>query len=106
MATHTPGPWITAGYSSIVGAPVVAASGRTVAKVAHTYIPDMPQEYIDECVMNGHLIAAAPDLFSALRDILQLLRNEAPGTPLNNRQFNDLGIRAYAAIAKAKGETR
>lgn len=51
---------------------------------------------------HAKLISAAPDLLRALEDILEALRIHAPGTALNNHQFDVLGIAAYAAIAKAK----
>ena len=38
------------------------------------------------------------ELRSVLRDILNALRDDAPGTPLNNHKYDQLGIRAYAAL--------
>jgi hypothetical protein len=42
----------------------------------------------------------AKELRDVLRELLEALRREAPGTPLNNHRFDALGAKAYAAIAK------
>lgn len=42
------------------------------------------------------------DLLAALKAVVEALRIHAPGTKLNNHQFDALGIDAYAAIAKAE----
>lgn len=43
------------------------------------------------------------ELASILKDILSALRKDAPGTPLNNHKYDQLGIRAYDAIAHFEG---
>jgi hypothetical protein len=43
--------------------------------------------------------AAARQARDVFGEVLDTLRREAPGTPLNNHRFDGLGIRAYAAIA-------
>lgn len=48
--------------------------------------------------------AQRDELLAVLKDVIATLRQEAPGTPLNNRRFDELGARAYAAIAKAEGK--
>lgn len=40
------------------------------------------------------------EMASVLKDILAALRQDAPGTPLNNHKYDALGIRAYDAIRK------
>lgn len=45
------------------------------------------------------------ELVAVLEEVLEVLRIHAPGTPLNNKTFDQLGIRARAALAMAK-ETR
>ena len=97
-AAHTPGPWVSAPFSSIVGAPVVSQQGRTVAKVSYPYTPGMPQAAIDECVANGHLIAAAPDLLAALK----LIEAEASLADVLGYGWDKARAAARAAIAKAE----
>lgn len=41
-------------------------------------------------------------LVEALEEILEALRVDAPGTPLNNRKYDALGIEARAALAAAR----
>jgi hypothetical protein len=67
----------------------------------------------DFCVFTGvtldeaHFIVRAvnshEELVAALKAILEVLRVEAPGTPLNNQKYDGIGIQAYAALAKAEG---
>jgi hypothetical protein len=44
------------------------------------------------------------DLYESLKELLDMLRREAPGTSLNNHRFDALGIKAYAALRKAESE--
>lgn len=60
----------------------------------------------DEDLANARLIAAAPELLESLMEVMAALRKEAPGTPFNNPRFDALGIKCYAAIAKALGEQK
>lgn len=63
---HTPGPWLAASRaSSVVGLPVVAQSGRSIASVTYFGLGDDFQMHNDECLANARLIAAAPDLLAA-----------------------------------------
>ncbi len=64
---HTSGPWIAAPYSSVVGAPVVSASGRPIATVTYFKIGDGFENHDKESAANGRLIAAAPEMLAALR---------------------------------------
>lgn len=63
---HTPGPWIAAPYSSVVGAPVVAASGRPVASVTYFKVGEGFENHDRESKANGNLIAASPEMLEAL----------------------------------------
>ncbi|CCM77087.1 hypothetical protein [Rhizobium mesoamericanum] len=48
----------------------------------------------------------AQDLYEALKELLDMLRNEAPGTRLNNHRFDALGIKAHTALRKAERSAR
>ena len=45
---------------------------------------------------------AASAMLEALKEVIEVLRIHAPGTPLNNHRFDALGIKAHAAIAAAE----
>ncbi len=78
----TPGPWIAAPYSSVVGAPVVAAiSGRPIAKITYFPLGDGFENHERESIANGKLVESAPDLLNELfkqRDNLVSLRDFDP----------------------------
>lgn len=42
------------------------------------------------------------ELLAVLKEVVETLRREAPGTPLNNHRFDGLGIRANNAINRAE----
>lgn len=97
---HSPAPWRVAdclgpGYLEVVmddndpGVCVVAQIGE--------------QSSEDEEYANAHLISAAPELYEALKEIVAVLRREAPGTVLNGPAYTLLGIKANNALAKAEG---
>lgn len=74
---HTPGPWNAASSaSSVVGWPVVSQQGKPICDILG--VPKgFPNEekHNAEAMANGHLIAAAPDMYEALLTIA----NVAPG---------------------------
>ncbi len=90
---HTPGPWRVgdAGHT-VFGPPTAAISPRTVARIPKLALP-CAVAAIDENIANVHLIAAAPELLSALELILE-----------SNPELAEVADSARAAIAKAKGE--
>jgi hypothetical protein len=90
--THAPGPWT-----------VIECAGLHEWMVESTewVVAEMCGER-ERALANAHLIAAAPDLLAALKAIVEVLRVEAQGTPLNNRKYDHIGIQAHAAIAKAE----
>lgn len=106
MSKHTPGPWLAAASaSSVVGWPVVspAAQGRLICNVnyvRHSKIdPAVPGDgaFNSESRANAALIAAAPDMYEALKEIeTALLDGQAMYVALN---------RVRAAIAKAEGRS-
>lgn len=74
--THTPGPWhITEGHEHSEDCPlnVWSPDGRIVAAIVGQgeYLLDDPT---DEGRANAHLIAAAPDLYDALRVLVRELK--------------------------------
>jgi hypothetical protein len=103
MSKHTPGPWQAhsdqPGYElTIVGnidGPLedFQLNYTTVCDVADT----------DDADANLRLIAAAPELLDALREVVAMLQREAPGTPLNNMRFDPLAVKCLRAIDKATG---
>jgi hypothetical protein len=75
---HTDGPWMAASKpSSVVGWPVVSQTGRSIASVTYVNHPAATEEYAAfnaESLANARLIAAAPDLLSALNDLRLVLK--------------------------------
>jgi hypothetical protein len=83
---HTPGPW----RISTIGSYGIAITGYT------SVIANVPD---DDAIGNARLIAAAPELLAALREITSHATNFG-GAPLSATKMFD---RARAAIAKATG---
>jgi hypothetical protein len=99
---HTPGPWRFS--TGIHGNAIEAFSGRSYGegddgfRVVATYQEceptDIYRNRVENAKANGHLIAAAPDMFAALEDCREALR----------RAGADGELRVVdAAIAKARG---
>ena len=90
MTAHTPGPWITDSKERTDTARYIMAAARpfphTIARI------DLVNRAEDEA--NAALIAAAPEMYEALRDLLAVKPNsDAPEW-----------VAARAAIAKAEGK--
>lgn len=102
-AKHTPGPWTARAFSSVVGCPITAQPDRTknTINLAGVYGSqhDSDAERRAEIEANARLIAAAPDLLSAARRALAVLR----ATGESVRPKNALGA-LHDAIVKASGE--
>lgn len=93
MEKHTPGPWIakrSGNCSPSFG--VVIESGELLVGGAR----------LSECEANAHLIAAAPDLLSALKSCLSAIDQNAYLAPRGS-SLDEAFIKARAAIAKATG---
>lgn len=88
---HTPGPWAVSPYNNIV------SKNGTVAKTEQ-----MPGNDDEERKANAHLIAAAPDLLSALHLLLDKLHAHAPKLIANVHTENAI-VKAEMAISKAEG---
>lgn len=107
----TPGPWT---YRSFPEATIIAgdtpsleATGHMKHVVRREWSDDKSRRNIqfiadiltkDEA--DGHLIAAAPDLYAALT----ALRDAVKANPaMQGRQYVDLGIQVHNALDKAEG---
>lgn len=98
MTAHTAGPWLVSKNSDgmMIG-PKVVASGGLVAAVSYD---GAPGGFGAEADSNARLIAAAPELLAAFRQIV-IECAESPNSDAN-RLIVILDL-ARAAIAKAKG---
>lgn len=102
-AKHTGGTWRAAAKpSSIVGWPIISSpQGKSVANVHGTD---------EESAANARLIAAAPDLLTALQDAYRFISQ--PRTMWNDkaeydtRNYNALTAKIRAAISKAEGSAK
>ena len=92
---YTPGPWRTSSRAvanSDIGAEIAVRSKNGLVAIACTI-----NEGAVNAEANARLIAAAPELLEALRDLLPILDNDGP-LP---RVYADVGKRAEAVIARA-----
>jgi hypothetical protein len=91
----TPGPWIWGDdYQGLYGA------GPNNQVLYYFCGEGMSLGYNKHMDANAHLIAAAPDLYEALED---LIINDFGSDGWNSR-MERIAIRARAALAKARGE--
>jgi L-alanine-DL-glutamate epimerase-like enolase superfamily enzyme len=101
---HTPGPWIGAGPSFGDQFPRYTTEITTEDERygdGHIQICELPFHHHDEeNEANARLIAAAPDLLEALKDIVEFWDSIVPTDAVNQMHIN-----ARAAIAKATGES-
>lgn len=108
MSKHTPGPW-RVGSNSVGGPTITTADKRsTIADIrtcggVHCGGPQHP-----ETTANARLIAAAPDLLEALREMVAgdteaIEDAERIGIPFPDEMLATYN-KACAAIAKATGE--
>lgn len=108
--TFTPGPW------SIVDRPDLAFRFGTddgweiIVEVGN----DKQRRGVAICPglqANAHLIAAAPTLYEALAECLDIIKDADGGDPATHTgwasdELCDLWMRARAALAKARGEAQ
>lgn len=96
MSKHTPGPW------RVVGTTVQAGEYRAQS---HAIIADCSDFNLDkkEREANAHLIAAAPEMLEALKDIVSTLFQECQ--PDRGDLFSKIDDIARPAIAKAEGKS-
>lgn len=92
MSAHTPGPWLHGKSSD----DIITPNGVGIASPCENYDEDQWQA-------DARLIATAPELLAALRDVLPLAEaylRHAPAHPDNGRLAD-----ARDAIAKATGRS-
>ena len=102
-AKHTPGPWEFGPSHSSTG-----LAGQLVVRPAGEFphgewVADVGSMYDDHRVANARLIAAAPELLEALKEVTMVLDrifDVEDRTP----EPNSISGRARAAIAKATGQ--
>ena len=102
-ARHTPGPWII----SETGIKIIGSGSTHIADCSYPYqYPRAPKSFT-ESYANSALIASAPDMLLALRELLAIgeggviQRNET-GKPTWSA-MDEIKRIAGAAIAKAEG---
>lgn len=83
-------PWMPRGHGTGKAWTVHSANGLTVAKEAWA--------------VNAHLIAAAPDLYAALDEVMGWISNWSPNFT-DDPEWQETQARADAARKKARGES-
>ena len=92
-AQHTPGPWS-------VGGPMATPAGTVSIDSPHgSSVAFVTVDDLDGSEGNVHLIAAAPDLLAALKEIMGVWR----GSMSNAQTLAEIRTIVKAAIAKAEG---
>ena len=99
---HTPGPW------RMLDVSIVTGSGLTAKPVAQVWRRWEVEGGAEETEANAHLIAAAPDLFKALKACLfeidqEIEQRKCSGNDEDWAAMQRLSDSAHAAIAKAEG---
>ncbi|MEY4385608.1 MAG: hypothetical protein RLY20_891 [Verrucomicrobiota bacterium] len=70
--------------------------------IAELYRKDGSERIAENVEMGASALRSHVALVEALEEILEALRVDAPGTPLNNHKYDALGIKARAALSHAK----
>ena len=103
MTDHTPWPWSVGdgrAYRDQKDSIIIASVGDAAFPMALAECYDIPYGPKEKAA-NAHLMAAAPDLLLALKELL------ADVEAITTLEPGDVGLRqlrrAHAAIAKAKG---
>ena len=93
MSKHTPGPWRVNGYGEIV-----CGEGNDELRIADV-APWDPRKHREEMSANGRLLAAAPEMLAALKN----LENDHPDDPWFRSMPRTAWNMVQSAIAKAEG---
>ena len=98
MSAHTPGPWQVFGIQSRHGDYTISTFNAYGPQRHIAYAPWVS----DQGLADAHLIAAAPDLFDALQDIVA---DDDAGVSLADQRsrWDERMSAARAALAKATG---
>lgn len=98
MSAHTPGPWEAVGSEVRTKRTDVDLRGWGIATLQFSSEPDRREA-------NARLIAAAPEMFEALLDVLDDLERRYDGAPDSSTKWMIRPIQAIeAVIAKAEGK--
>lgn len=100
---HTPGPWRVAEHTQMavhVRVKIFDSDKATRSSLAQVYAAGMSPECLDECEANAALIAAAPDMAEALREIATCGATIVDGECTESRADRCRRV-ARAALAKA-----
>jgi hypothetical protein len=98
---HTDGPWAVRYTDN--GLRIVYSDGEIRSHVADLHSMSLCEEH-GSLRANANLIAAAPDLLSALEGAYNAIAWDIPGGKLDDQEEETLLDVIRAAIAKAKGE--
>jgi len=103
---HTPGPWTVGGIGSVKGTDSsdIFIQDRRGASIAHVIYNEPGGDDPAECMADARLIAAAPDLLEALKEIIDFIGPKDPVCIKGpNCETCRLADAARAAITKAEG---
>ena len=100
-AQHTPDKWRVAPQDSDPYEPIRVEDARTAETICKLWLDDAPvPEYNAKQRNRARLIAAAPELLEALKELLH-----AENEPFGYVDFPKAADKARAAIAKAEGKS-
>ena len=104
-AKHTPGPWILGCEIGVDSTRIETESGKVIGAIRSREITSWEQSrpiysWDDEGFSNARLIAAAPELLSALVEIVKSLADQDDEGMIEHAEQM---INARASIAKATG---
>lgn len=100
ITQHTPGPWAVRHTDN--GLRIVYSDGELRSHVADLHSMSLCEEH-GSLRANASLIAAAPDLLSALQQTYNAIAWDIPGGNLSDEEEEALLDTIRAAIAKAEG---
>lgn len=112
MSKHTPGPWTVFNEGQCPGIDANNETCNVSIICFGTLLQDIERNgvqgrTIDECAANARLIAAAPELLEALRELDECYCEAGNDLSKEDRHRHRMTlIKARAAIAKATGENQ